>query len=221
MNFPRKRPAPIDAPPRPCDSDVRTDTLHPQHPDTVAALYRPTTEPPLVTALFDVDTLLIEQLALDLIRRQKLLRPRQHALIAMGFVLPGLLLVMGNRDPRVWAFAACVAVLILILALRLPGSVARISVHRALNTPGALGPQELILTPSALIVRRQSSQSEIAFPAVVDISPIPTGLVVTLGQGQGHIVPNTARLSSGTFDQFQTTLLTLWRDAHARSGTPS
>jgi hypothetical protein len=187
----------------------------------VAALYRPTTDPHLVTALFDVDTLLIEQLALDLIRRHKLLRPRQHALIAMGFILPGNLLAMGDRDPRIWAFAACVAVLLLILVLRLPGSVARTSVQRALKTPGTIGPQELTLTQSALIIRKQSSQSEIALYDLVDVTPIPQGVVITLGQGQGYIVPNTARLSSGTFDQFQTTLLTLWRDAHARSGTPS
>jgi hypothetical protein len=185
----------------------------------VVALHRPTAASPLGTALFDLDTRLVEAIALTVLKRHRILQGRQITLSVLGTLVPALVLLNRNARPQQLAFLACVSLIVFAFSWRLPKMVSRISVKRALATPGVLGPQEISFTETTLSLRRTTSFMEFALRDLPEIDLVPQGLLIVLGQGQAFLVPKEARIQPGDFDQFQSELLGFWKKERGSQGS--
>jgi len=186
----------------------------------VVALHRLTAASPLGSALFDLDTRLVEATALLILQRHRILKSRQITLTLLGTIVPALVLLNRNARPQHLAFFACLSLIVFAFSWRLPKTVARMSVKRALATPGVLGPQELSFTETTLSIRRTTSYMEFALRDLPELARVQRGLLIVLGQGQAYLVPREARIQPGDFDQFQTQLLAFWSKERASQGLP-
>lgn len=184
----------------------------------MVALHRPTAASPLGSALFDLDTRLVEAIALLILNRHRVLRTRQIILSSLGLILPAVELAGRNPRPQLLAFYACLSLIVFAFAWRLPKMVARMSVKRALTTPGLLGPQEVTFTETTVSFRRTSSYMEFALRDLPELALVPLGLLIVLGPAQAYLVPHEARIQPGDFDQFQTQLLAFWSKERASQG---
>lgn len=184
----------------------------------MVALHRPTVASPLGTALFDLDTRLVEAISLTIIQRHRILKARQITLSLLGTILPAIVLLNRNPRPQQLAFFACLSLIVFAFSWRLPKMVSRISVKRALATPGVLGPQEISYTETTLSLRRTTSYMEFALRDLPELAAVPRGLLVVLGQGQAFLVPTEARVQPGDFEQFQAELLGFWTKERGSQG---
>jgi hypothetical protein len=174
-------------------------------------LYRDSRAPVEIRVVVDMTTRTVERMARLILSRQRLLVGRQLVIASMSLALPALMFAMRVRQRQAWWFALFLGVWMLILAARLPGSVARITVRRHQKTPGGIGPYELAFSADRFFLRNASSRHEYVLGEIEEVVLLKQGLLIVIAQGQGVLVERDCHLPDGqTFEGFCKQAIALW-----------
>lgn len=177
-------------------------------------LYRDSRAPIEIRVVVDMTTRTVERMARLILSRQRLLVGRQLVIASMSLALPALMFATRVRQRQAWWFAAFLGVWMLILAARLPGSVARITVRRHQKTPGGIGPYELAFSEDRCFLRNTFGRHEYVLRDLEEVVLLKQGLLIVIAQGQGVLVERDCHLPDGqTFDRFCERAITLWTGA--------